>query len=278
MAPFSLTRPLVFLDLETTGLDPKEDRIVQIATCKVFPNFSQEEKVHLLDPCIPIRPEATAVHGITNDQVKGQPTFSRVVRSFLAYMEGCDIAGFNERRYDLELLSEECIRAGAELNLEGRLIPDAMTLFHHFHPRDLAAAVRTYLGVEHRDYHDALGDVRASRDVLWAMLEEHQLTIEQAAELCDQVQPLRITEFSKWFTPEDGDRLRFNRGKHNGKLLSEVAASDERGYLDWMLRQILDTDVQHAIAMAQLGARRSPPPRPRPAPAPEPKEQGSLPL
>lgn len=276
----SFDRPLLFLDLETTGTDVEKDRIVQVATIKVFDWQHQEEKKHLVDPGCPIPPAATAVHGITDEMVRGKPTFSRLARSLQGYIADSDIAGFNQRDFDMRMLWYEFDRAGVPWEFpEEHRAPDVMALFYHFHPRTLAAAVMQYVGVEHKDSHDALGDVRATRDVLWAILDVHGLTLDQATAICNEDRPLRLTVFDQWFEDAGNAELRFIRGKHKGLLLSELAVSGERDYLDWMLRKILDTKIQHAVSMAQIVARRENASAPRPPKvqaAEEPSDQESF--
>ena len=155
--PFALDRPLVFLDLETTGLDVRNDRIVELAVIRVTPQGDVLERVRRFDPGIPIPPEATAIHGITDEDVADEPPFCSRARSLLRLLEGCDLAGFNIRRFDLPMLLEEIRRCGLSLDVSGRRIVDVQHVFHREERRDLTAAARFYLDRAHQEAHTALG-------------------------------------------------------------------------------------------------------------------------
>ena len=281
----SIIRPIVFLDLETTGTNPREDRIVSIAAIRMEPDFSSDERHYLINPGCPIPAEATAVHGITDAMVKDQPKFARYAEGFLEYIGAADLGGYNIRRFDLPLLHEELGRAGKAIDLRGRRVIDGQTIFFHQHPRDLAAAVQTYVGVELKDAHDALTDTRAARDVLLAQMEgfppleteDGEDVVAAMGALCDEVSPLRISEMERWFekNPTTG-QLAFRQGKHSGKLLADVAGgdSDTRSYLEWLLRKVPDAEVQHVVASAQLAARGAP--QRNVAPEPDPQQPSLL--
>ena len=176
--PIALDRPLVFIDLETTGLNTKSDRIVEMAIIKMSPEGDVSERVRRFNPGISIPPEATAVHGIRDEDVADEHPFADVARSLADLLEGCDLAGFNIRRFDLPLLRAEFKRAGVAFDLEGRRIVDMKAIFHREEPRDLAAAARFYLDREHSDAHSALGDTRITAEVLWAQLERYDIPPE----------------------------------------------------------------------------------------------------
>jgi DNA polymerase-3 subunit epsilon len=233
--PFDLDRPLVFFDLETTGLDLKNDRIVELALIKVTPHGDVLERVRRFNPEMPIPPEATAVHGITDADVADEEPFCRRARGLAEILDGCDLSGFNVRRYDIPLLLAEFKRCGVPFPLDGRRIVDMQNIFHREEPRDLSAAARFYLEREHEEAHTALGDIRTSAAVLGAQLERYAdlpKDLEGLHAYCEEYAPIR-TELDRWFgTPDDGRP--FRRGKHTGRPLDEVAASDP-SYLEWML-------------------------------------------
>ena len=268
----TITRPIVVLDLETTGTNPREVRIVSLAAIRT--DFKDTDERHILvNPGRPIPPEATAVHGITDKDVYGRPTFAKYAKGILEFMDGCTIAGYNLRSFDLPMLHEELLRAGHRIDLQERLIIDPMVIFYREYPRTLAAAVKTYVGVEidPEKAHDALFDARCARDILFAMMDSYSL--QEMHDIGEEDRPVRLEEIDRWFEQTEHG-LRFRIGKHKGKLLDEVAAGndDTRGYLDWMLREVMDADVHGAIAMAQMSARGK---RPPPQPTPE-DEQRSL--
>lgn len=249
--PFSLDRPLVFFDLETTGLNQKQDRIVELALIKVTPQGDVMERVRRFNPGIPIPAEATAVHGITDEDVADEAPFCARAKALADILEGCDLAGFNIRRFDIGMLVEEFRRCGVEFSLEGRRIIDMQTIFHREEPRDLSAAARFYLGREHEEAHTALGDIRTSAAVLGAQLQRYPHVPRDLDGLhgyCEEFAPIR-TEVDRWFSTTDEGRV-FRRGKHTGQPLDEVARSAP-DYLHWMLSvDDMDEDVAALVREA----------------------------
>jgi DNA polymerase-3 subunit epsilon len=252
--PFSLSRPLAFFDLETTGLNTTSDRIIELALIRVSPQGDVLERVRRFNPGIPIPPEATEIHGITDADVADEPPFSATARSLLELLDNCDLAGFNIRRFDIPLLLAEFKRAGVPFSAQGRRLIDAQTIFHRQEPRDLSAAARFYLGREHREAHTALGDIRTSAAVLSAQLERYPeipRDLDGIHAYCDEVSPFR-TELDKWFRQADGG-LVFRRGKHRGESLEQIA-STAPDYLHWMLgADDMDDEVIQAVREALEG-------------------------
>lgn len=233
--PFSLDRPLLFFDLETTGLSPVRDRIVEMAVIRVSPHGDVLERVRRFNPGIPIAPEATAVHGITDEDVADEPPFAARAKSLVELLDPCDLAGFNIRRFDLPMLLAEIGRAGLRLDVRNRRMIDIQTIFHREEPRDLSAAARFYLDRAHPEAHSALGDIRTSAAVLSAQLDRYPhlpTDIDGLHAYCDEYAPFE-TELDRWFVFDDG-RATFRRGKHRGRLLDDVART-EPDYLMWML-------------------------------------------
>jgi DNA polymerase-3 subunit epsilon len=252
--PFSLSRPLAFFDLETTGLNTTSDRIVELALIRVSPQGDVLERVRRFNPGIPIPPEATEIHGITDADVADEPPFSATAKSLVELLENCDLGGFNIRRFDIPMLLAEFKRAGVQFSIQGRRLIDAQTIFHRQEPRDLSAAARFYLGREHREAHTALGDIRTSAAVLSAQLERYPeipRDLDGIHAYCDEVSPFR-TELDKWFRQSDGD-LVFRRGKHRGESLKQIA-STAPDYLQWMLgADDMDDEVLQAVREALEG-------------------------
>ncbi len=258
--PFKLERPLVFFDLETTGLNLKSDRIIELALIRVSPQGDVLERVRRFNPGIPIPAEATAVHGITDADVAVEAPFCARVRALEALLTDCDLAGFNIRRFDVQMLQEEFRRCGLRFELEGRRIIDMQTIFHHEEPRDLSAAARYYLGREHDEAHTALGDIRTSTAVLSAQLERYEdlpRDLDGLHTYCERHAPIR-TEVDRWFDATDDGRV-FRRGKHRGRALDEVARA-EPDYLQWMLgADDMDEDV---LAIVREALERTSAPSP----------------
>lgn len=247
--PIPLTRPLAVVDLETTGLDPARDRIVEIAVLILFPDGSRDEKVRRINPGIPIPPAATAVHGISDADVASEPGFGSVSRSLATLLDPCDLAGFNIRRFDLPMLLAEFRRSGIEFDVSERCTIDVQTIFHREEPRDLSAAARFYLGREPENAHTALGDIQVTASVLAAQLERYAELPREIGGLqtyCDEVRPFQ-TEADRWFRRGTNGDFTFRRGKHKGKSLKEVALS-EMDYLQWMLgAEDMDPEVLRIV-------------------------------
>ena len=249
--PLDLDRPVIFFDLETTGLSLARDRIVELAVLRVSPQGDVFERVRRYNPEISIPPEAAAVHGITDDVVANELPFRRTAKSLAELLEPCDLAGFNIRRFDLPILLAEFRRAGVHFDVKGRQLVDMKMIFHREEPRDLSAAARFYLGRDHQDAHTALGDIRTTAAVLTAQLARYRhlpRDIDGLHAYCDEMGPF-LTEFDRWFSEKRG-RLVFNRGKHKGTPLDEVARSAP-DYLEWMLRaEDMPTEVLDAVRAA----------------------------
>ena len=167
----NLKRPIIFFDLETTGIDTARDRIVEISMIKIMPDGEEITRTRRLNPCMPIPPEATAVHGITDDDVKDCPTFAQVAKSLEQFIRGCDFGGFNSNRFDLPVLVEEFLRAGVDVDLKKRKFIDVQNIFHKKEQRTLVAAYKFYCDKDLDDAHSVDADSRATYEVLKAQLE-----------------------------------------------------------------------------------------------------------
>ena len=252
--PFTLSRPLAFFDLETTGLSTTSDRIIELALIRVSPQGDVLERVRRFNPGMPIPPDATAIHGITDEDVADEPVFSATAKSLVDLLENCDLGGFNIRRFDIPILLAEFKRARVAFSIKGRRLIDAQTIFHKEEPRDLSAAARFYLEREHREAHTALGDIRTSAAVLSAQLERYPeipKDLDGLHAYCDEASPFR-TEVDRWFQEKDGGMV-FRRGKHRGELLRQVASAAP-DYLQWMLgADDMDEEVLEVVRKALSG-------------------------
>lgn len=250
--PGVLDRPLSFLDMETTGLRVGTDRIVELAILQLSPEGATTERVRRFNPGMKIPPEATTVHGIGDDDVRDEPPFSARARSLLAFLEPSDLVGFNLRRFDLPMLLAEFRRAGLAFDVRGRRLIDVQMIFHREEPRDLGAAVRFYLERGFDGAHSALGDIRATADVLAAQLRRYSHLPRDLAGLdryCDEVRPFE-TEVDRWFIALEDGRKVFKRGKHRGRPVGEVAEL-EPDYLRWMLSaEDMDEGVRDVVRAA----------------------------
>lgn len=262
--PFDLDRPLVFFDLETTGLSTSEDRIVEMALIRVTPRGDVLERVRRFNPGIPIPPEATEVHGITDEDVASEPPFAARARALHRMLDPCDLAGFNVRRFDLPMLLAEFRRCDLTFDCRGRRIIDIQQIFHREERRDLSAAARFYLDRTHTEAHTALGDIRTSAAVLAAQLDRYEhlpRDLDGLHAYCDEYAPFE-TGVEKWFAEDEEAGYVFKKGKHTGRPLDEVARA-EPDYLAWMLgADDMDEAVLDVVREALEGARGGAPPPP----------------
>src|SRR4030042_2985134 len=167
----NLINPLIFFDLETTGIDVAIDRIVEISYLKIYPNGDEESKTIKVNPSVPIPAKVTANHGITDEDVKDAPKFSEIAKTLSRVFEGCDFAGYNSNKFDIPLLAEEFLRAGVDIDLKKRKFIDIQVIFHKKEPRTLSAAYKFYCDKNLNDAHSAEEDTRAPYRILRATLD-----------------------------------------------------------------------------------------------------------
>jgi DNA polymerase III subunit epsilon len=256
-----LNRPLAVIDLETTGTDPKTDRIIEIAVVKILPDGSRDDRCRRVNPGVPIPEAATKIHGITDSDVKDEPGFDILAPRLAKFLDGCDLCGFNLKRFDLRLLIAEFDRAGNRFPLQGRKIVDPLEIYHGRERRDLSAAVRFYCGKEHEGAHGASADVHATLEILDAMLDRYPDLPRSVDELHDVLRGERAADLDGKFIMSDG-RVVFNFGKYKGRRLDDVAR-EYPDYINWMLGQSFLEDTEELVLEAQhrisnSGARRRP--------------------
>ena len=248
-----LLRPLVFIDLETTGTDPLSDRIVEIGAIKLYPSAETELLHERVNPSVPIPAEASAVHGITDDLVAERPVFAAMASTVAEFLRGCDLAGFGIARFDIPLLEAEFGRAGIEFSISDRWVVDALRVFHDRERRDLATAVDFYAGREIEHAHSAIADAMSSVEVLWGQFERYADLPTELEELDRLSNPRRPDP--SWLDPAGrlvchDDEILMNFGKYAGRKLVDVTREDP-GYLDWVLQQDFSEQVKETIANAR---------------------------
>lgn len=246
MGKLTFSRPLVALDLETTGTDPKTSRIVQMAVIKtgIGPEFKVTKTSSLFNPGIPIPAEATEVHGITDEMVKNQPTFAEKAPKLWSFIASCDLLTYNGNRFDIPLLFEEFARCGITWDLSGINFIDAMRIYQIYEKRDLAAAVKRYTGKVLEGGHDAMVDTTATVEVFMQQLEQHADlpdTMEGLNILCNNDKE-RIDLYGKFAKDKEGDYI-YTFGKHMNKKCKDVVKEDP-GYSSWMLGADFSTDTK----------------------------------
>ncbi|MCD8292640.1 MAG: 3'-5' exonuclease [Prevotellaceae bacterium] len=229
----NLKNPIVFFDLETTGTNINSDRIVEICYLKVFPNGNESAKTLRINPEMHIPAEASAVHGIHDEDVAGCPTFKEVARSIAAEIEGCDLAGFNSNRFDIPVLAEEFLRAGVDIDLARHKFVDVQVIFHKMEQRTLSAAYKFYCGKNLDDAHTAEGDTRATYEVLMAQLDRYPELQNDIAFLSAFSSFNKNVDFAGRVILDDNGVEVFNFGKYKGMPVAEVLRRDP-GYYGWI--------------------------------------------
>ncbi len=230
----NLKSPIIFFDVETTGLNITTDKIVEISYIKVFPNGTEESKTIRLNPEKHISEQSTAIHHITDDDVKDAPTFKMVAKELAKTFEGCDVAGFNSNRFDIPLLEEEFINAGIDIDLARRRFVDVQTIFHKMEQRNLVAAYKFYCGKNLDDAHSADADTRATYEVLKAQLDRYPSLQNDVQFLSDFSTQNKNVDLAGRIIYNDKNEEVFNFGKYKGQAVAEVLKRDS-GYYGWMM-------------------------------------------
>ncbi len=260
----NLTRPLAFFDLETTGLNITTDRIVEISIMKVFPEGEPEIKTQRLNPGIPISAEATAIHGISNDDVKDKPSFRELAAEFAAFLENCDLAGYNLIKFDVPLLVEEFLRSEIDFELRGCNIIDVQNIFHKMEPRTLKGAYMFYCNKDLQDAHSAEADSIATFEVLKSQLDKYtnmEIINKDGSKSIPVVNDVqKLSEFSYLTRNVDlvghiilnnNDVEVFNFGKHKGKPVEEIFEK-EPSYYSWMMNSEFPLSTKKVITSIKL--------------------------
>lgn len=241
-----LTRPLVFFDLETTGLDVHKDRIVEISVLKLMPDGSTYIKSRRINPCMHISEEASAVHHITDEDVKGEPSFDKYAKSLAKLFEDCDIAGFNSSRFDIPMLCEEFRRAGMDFGLKGRKLVDVQTIFHKKEPRNLVAAYRFYCDKDLENAHSAQADIQATYEVLMAQLDRYDDVPTDIEGLSEYSSYAKLVDIAGKLVYDDKNREVINFGKYKGRVADE-ALKENPGYYEWIQNGDFAPDTKEAF-------------------------------
>lgn len=257
---FNIKKPVVFFDIESTGLNVVRDRIIQIGMIKFEPGKDPIEKEMLINPGIPISEEAMAVHGITPADVANKPTFQQVAQEIYDFIGTGDLAGYNSNRFDIPMLMEEFARAGFEFDIEKRNLIDVQRIFYKMEPRTLAAAYKFYCEKEMEDAHDALVDVRATVEVLKGQLEKYQNTDIKDSDGNKIERPIKndmtalheftndesIVDVTQRLKRTKSGKIVFNFGKYIGKPVGETLARDKQ-YFFWIQEKEFSFQVKKMV-------------------------------
>ena len=229
----NLTKPIVFFDLETTGVNIATDRIVEISILKVFPNGNKESKTWLVNPEIEIPRGATEVHGITNEKVVTEPIFKELAPKVNDMISGCDLAGFNSNRFDIPLLAEELMRAGYDFDMQNREAIDVQVIFHKKEQRTLGAGYQFYCGKELEGAHGAEADTNATYEILLAQVDKYDDIGNTVAALSAYSTHGKRADFAGFILMNDEDEEIFSFGKYKGRTVTEVLLENP-GYFNWI--------------------------------------------
>jgi len=229
-----LKNPLIFFDLETTGVNIATDRIVEISWLKIYPGGEERSRTQLVNPTIPIDPQATEIHGLTDEDVKDAPTFKEIARTLANEFEGCDFAGYNSNKFDIPLLAEEFLRADVDFDMMKRKFVDIQVIFHKMEQRNLAAALKFYCNRILEDAHSAEADTRATYEVLKAQLDRYANLENDVDFLSAFSSQTKNVDFAGRIIYDEKDVEVFNFGKYKGKPVEEVLVTDP-GYFSWIM-------------------------------------------
>ncbi len=229
-----LKKPIAFFDLETTGVQVAKDRIVEISIIKLHPDGSEEVMTELVNPTIPIPPETTAIHGISDDKVKDKPTFKELAAKVKSFIGDADLSGFNCLKFDVPLLMEEFIRNDVDFNMKGRKVVDVQNIFHKMEKRTLVAAYKFYCDKDLTDAHSAEADTRATMEVLLAQVDKYDDLEDDVPALHDFSKRGNAIDFAGQIIENEKGEAVFNFGKNRGKSVVEVL-KNQPGYYSWMM-------------------------------------------
>jgi len=247
----NLRKPLVILDLETTGVSIASDRIVEFSALKVSPGGAEEWLTLRINPGIPISPEATRIHGITDADVANEPYFKDFARKIAAFVEGCDLAGFNSMKFDIPILCEEFLRVNVDFNPARHRYVDVQVIFHKKEQRTLGAAYKFYCRKELENAHSAQADTAATYEILKAQLDRYP-DLENDIE--------KLSAFSAFNNNADlAGRIVFNEqgaevfnfGKHKGKPV-ELVLKEEPSYYSWMMNGDFPLNTKQVLTAIKL--------------------------
>jgi DNA polymerase-3 subunit epsilon len=259
MFNWQLDRPLAFFDIESTGINPRADRIIELSVVKLLPPKGQQEvRTFVVNPGIPIPPESTAIHGISDADVAGKPLFKDLAAEIYRFLENCDLAGYNIIRFDIPMLIEEFLRASINFTMEGRRLVDAHRIYHKREPRDLKAALQHYCGELYLDGHRAEADALATVRVLEGQFKRYPdlpRSLDELDKYCDLRDSSWVDRDGKlrW----DKGEISINFGKKKGEKLSDLAKRDP-SFLRWILKSDFASDTKAIVEKVLQGEKINP--------------------
>lgn len=258
---FNLERDIVFFDIESTGLNVLQDKIIQIALIKYFANGQASAELELLmDPGIDIPAEAMAIHGITQEMIKDKPRFEAYAQEIYDFISDADLAGYNSDRFDMPMLVEELARCGLDLDMDNRRTIDVQKIFYKMEPRTLKAAFQLYCNETLDDAHDALADVRATVEVFKGQIKRYEGVDYEDGDgfvtktpIVNDIQAIyefivdeRVVDYTQRLRRNHKGEVTFNFGKYMNQPVKEVFKKD-RNYYHWILQKDFSSQVKKIV-------------------------------
>lgn len=248
----NLKRPLIIFDLETTGINITQDRVVEISYIKVYPNGNEESKTTRVNPGMHIPEESTKIHGIKDEDVAESPSFKDIAPELAKTFENCDFAGFNSNHFDIPMLVEEMYRAGVEFDINNRKLIDVQNIFHKMEQRTLIAAYKFYCHKDLENAHSALADTSATYEVLKAQLDCYPDDLINSVEFLANFSRMnRNVDLAGRMTYNDQEEIVFNFGKYKGRKVTEVLQRDP-GYYSWILQGDFAQDTKNVLTRIRM--------------------------
>lgn len=260
----NLTKPIIFFDIESTGVNVGQDKIVEICLLKVFPDSKEEVRTYLVNPERHIPEEVTAIHGISDEDVKDKPSFKQLATELNNFIGNSDLAGYNSNKFDVPLLVEEFLKAGVDFDISNRKFVDVQNIFHKMEPRTLKAAYKFYCNEELINAHTAEADTRATYEILKAQLDRYdgvEFTDSKGEVTMPIVNDMKalqsFTKNQRWvdmvghIVYNDNLQECFNFGKYKGKPVTEVFNLDF-SYYSWMMNADFPMSTKKIITEIKL--------------------------
>lgn len=249
----NLSKPICFFDLETTGINITNDRIVEISILKVHPNGKEETYTQRVNPTIPIPYVVTQVHGISDEDVADKPTFAEIAKEVYNMIKDSDLGGFNSNRFDIPLLAEEMLRADIDFDMKNTQSIDVQTIFHKMEQRTLSAAYKFYCDKNLDDAHSAEADTKATYEVLKAQLDRYEELENDSKFLAEFSSRKKFADFAGFIAYNKEGQECFSFGKHKGKLVTEILEK-EPGYFGWLLNADFPLYTKKVLTSIKLRA------------------------
>ncbi len=247
----NLKRPIVFLDLETTGVNVGSDRIVEIGLLKIFPNGSKDSRLYKVNPTIPIPEETSKIHGIYDKDIKDSPTFKELSSELNTFLGGCDLGGYNSNKFDVPMLIEEFTRCEINFDILSRKLIDVQNIFHKMEQRTLAAAYKFYCNKDLVNAHSAEADTLATYEVMLSQLDKYE-NLKNDVEFLSQFSSItKNVDLAGRIVYNEKNEEVFNFGKYKNRPVVEIFKSDT-SYYDWMMKGDFPTNTKNVITALRL--------------------------